>query len=200
MAVWNAMINTVDAFLSVTRTIENVSALAAKLSGAKKQEQSLAEATLGTAASKAVEMGADAVATKAFLKNSQKKTAAATTEMASKTTAAYAEIPIVGPVLAAAQIATMKVMILAASKDLPGFAGGGIFTGGTATGDKGLARMNRGEMVLTTGQQARLFHAIASGQLGGTAGGRVEISFDRVRGSDIYLALKNYTKSTGKTL
>ena len=55
-------------------------------------------------------------------------------------------------------------------------------------------------MILNQGQQSRLFEAIDSGRLGGRSSGNISIGFDRVRGSDIYLSLKNYMKSTGKKI
>lgn len=118
--------------------------------------------------------------------------------MAAKSTAAYAAIPFAGVGLAAAQIASMQALIAAAA--IPKFAKGGIIGGGPTSGDKILARVNAGEMILNQGQQSNLFNAINSGRLGSSSSTGVTIGFDKVRGSDIYLSLKNYMKSTGKKL
>lgn len=200
MAIWNAMINAVDSFNSIIHTIESITALSKKLSGAKDQQKSLEKSALSTVGSKAAEIAAIQVATEIEIQASQRKTEAATGEMAAKSTAAYAGIPYVGVALAAAQIVAMTAMIEAAKQKAPGYNSGGIYLGGTSFGDKGLARLNKGEMILNMSQQANLFDAINSGQMGGSGKQILNIGFDRVRGSDIYLSLKNHMKSTGKKL
>ena len=200
MAIWNAMINAVDSFNSIIHTIESITALSKKLSGAKEQQKSLEKSALSTVGSKAAEIAAIQVATEIEIQASQRKTEAATGEMAAKSTAAYAGIPYVGVALAAAQIVAMTAMIEAAKQKAPGYNSGGIYLGGTSFGDKGLARLNKGEMILNMSQQANLFDAINSGQMGGSGKQILNIGFDRIRGSDIYLSLKNHMKSTGKKL
>lgn len=71
-----------------------------------------------------------------------------------------------------------------------GLAEGGVIGGRSWTGDKLLARVNSGEMVLTRRQQAALLDGVA--QAG--SGGGVTV----VRGEDIYLSLTNYMRRTGK--
>ena len=92
----------------------------------------------------------------------------------------------------------MQALIAAAA--IPKFAGGGIVVGGPSSGDKILTRVNAGEMILNGRQQSNLFEAINSGKLNSAQNQSVNIGFDKVRGSDIYLSLKNYMKSTGKKL
>lgn len=198
MSIWNAMTNTVDAFLSVVKTIETITALTKKLNSA--QEPSPEEKAAKTVAAKAAETVATRVATETEIQASHRKTESATAEMAAKSTAAYASIPFIGAGLAAAQIAAMTAMIQTAASTVPKFAKGGIITGGPSSGDKILARVNAGEMILNQGQQSRLFDAINSGQIGGSKKTDITIGFDKVRGSDIYLSLKNYMKTTGKKL
>ena len=77
---------------------------------------------------------------------------------------------------------------------MPKFANGGIVGGNSYFGDKLLARVNSGEMILNKGQQAKLYRMTEDNRNG------ITIGFDRVRGSDIYLILKNYLKETGKKL
>ena len=96
---------------------------------------------------------------------------------------AVASIPIVGPFLAVAAIGTVVAAILAAMSK---FANGGIVGGSSTTGDKQIVRANSGELILTKGQQATLFNAIQSGNLGG--GGNVEF---RLRGADLIGAIEN---------
>lgn len=192
MAIWNAIINSVDGIMSVIHTIENLSKIAGQLSGAKQSEEELI-------AGKTAEIAANQVATEMEIQNSKRKTEAAITEMAAKSTAAYAGIPFAGTGLAAAQIAAMTALIEAAKKNMPKFANGGIITGGPYSGDKVIARMNAGEMVLTTAQQSRLFKML-NGE--GGAGGRREslttsVNY-KVRGRDLLLAINNELKSQGK--
>ena len=197
MSIWNAMINTVDSFMSIVNTIENVSALVAKLAGAKEKQKSLEQGVTETVLTTGAQIVANQIATEMEITTSQRKTEAATAEMAAKSTAAYAGIPFGGVALAAGQIAAMMGMIEAAKSSVPKFATGGIYTGGTASGDKGLARLNKGEMILNHGQQSNLFAAINSGRLGG--GSHVRVSGDvKLRGSDLYLSFDNYKKKTGK--
>lgn len=77
---------------------------------------------------------------------------------------------------------------------MPKFANGGIVGGNSYFGDKLLARVNSGEMILNKGQQAKLYRMTEDNRNG------ITIGFGRVRGSDIYLSLKNYLKETGKKL
>lgn len=78
-----------------------------------------------------------------------------------------------------------------------GYATGGIIGGTSYSGDRLVARVNSGEMVLNKRQQTNLFNAIASGRIGN--GGNVVACDFRLRGSDIYGALKNYSAVKGKS-
>lgn len=199
MAVWGAMTNVVDSFLSAAKMIESITEITKRLTEAKQKEAEIDTVLTGTKAANAATQTTTAITalstqTAAEVAASSVKSSAASVEMAAKSTAAYAAIPFVGVGLAASQIATMQAMILAAS--IPKFETGGIFMGGTASGDKGLARLNKGEMILNAGQQSNLFAAINSGRLGSSQ--RINIGFDRVRGGDILLAVNNTLKKQGK--
>lgn len=200
MAVWNAMTNVVDTFLSIIKMIESLTELTNKLIQAKEAEEAIDTAVTGTKAANAAtettaEITAIATQTAASVSANVAKTTAATTTMAAESTAAYAGIPFVGVGLAAAQIAAMEAMILAAS--IPKFATGGVITGGPTSGDKILARVNAGEMILNQGQQSRLFEAINSGRLGGS-GNMSSTVTTRVRAKDLILTINNELKSQGK--
>ena len=200
MAIWNMFSGIADGFLSVMKTIESITELTNKLTKAKETEAAIDTATTGTkVANKTIETTAEITAlatqTAAEVAASSTKTTAASAEMAAKSTAAYASIPFAGVGLAAAQIAAMEALILAAS--IPKFANGGIITGGPSSGDKILARVNAGEMILNQGQQSHLFEAIKSGRLGG--GGNISSSVTtRVRAKDLILTINNELKSQGK--
>ncbi len=200
MAIWNAMTNVVDAFLSIIKMIENLTKITDKLTKAKETEAAIDTVVTGTkVANAATETTAELTAlgtqTTAEVSASTLKSTAASVEMAAKSTAAYAAIPFAGVGLAAAQIAAMEAMIAAAA--IPKFATGGIITGGPTSGDKILARVNAGEMILNQGQQSRLFEAINSGNLGG--GGNMSSTVTtRVRAKDLILTINNELKSQGK--
>ena len=200
MAIWNMFSGIADGFLSVMKTIESITELTNKLTKAKETEAAIDTATTGTkVANKTIETTAEITAlatqTAAEVAASSTKTTAASAEMAAKSTAAYASIPFAGVGLAAAQIAAMEALILAAS--IPKFANGGIITGGPSSGDKILARVNAGEMILNQGQQSHLFEAINSGRLGG--GGNISSSVTtRVQAKDLILTINNELKSQGK--
>lgn len=200
MAIWNMFSGIADGFLSVMKTIESITELTNKLTKAKETEAAIDTATTGTkVANKTIETTAEITAlatqTAAEVAASSTKTTAASAEMAAKSTAAYASIPFAGVGLAATQIAAMEALILAAS--IPKFANGGIITGGPSSGDKILARVNAGEMILNQGQQSHLFEAINSGRLGG--GGNISSSVTtRVRAKDLILTINNELKSQGK--
>lgn len=200
MAVWNAMTNVVDTFLSIIKMIESLTELTNKLIQAKEAEEAIDTAVTGTKVANAAtettaEITAIATQTAASVSANVAKTTAATTTMAAESTAAYAGIPFVGVGLAAAQIAAMEAMILAAS--IPKFATGGVITGGPTSGDKILARVNAGEMILNQRQQSRLFEAINSGQLGGSGNISSTVT-TRVRAKDLILTINNELKSQGK--
>ena len=190
MAVWNAIINTVDGVSSVIRTIENISAISAKLAGAEQSSKDIV-------AGKVAEVAANQVATEVEIAGAKRKTEAAVTEMAAKSTAAYAGIPFAGAGLAAAQIAAMTAMIEAAKNAIPGFRDGGIVVG-PAAGDRVLARMNGGEMVLTTAQQSRLFRMLDEGGPVGRVGNLTSSVTTKVRAKDLILTINNELKSQGK--
>lgn len=104
------------------------------------------------------------------------------------------------PVAAAMIIGLVGTVIGALAGMVSGFADGGIIGGKTTVGDMNLARVNKGEMILNGRQQAHLFQVLDSGMTGSNvniAGGSI-----RVKGSDLYVALKNYSKTSpnAKTL
>lgn len=91
-------------------------------------------------------------------------------------------------------IASVIATIVNTFASFPKFADGGIVGGSSYFGDKLLARVNSGELILNQKQQESLYHMTEVDR------SNINIGFDRVRGSDIYLALKNYMKDTGKKL
>lgn len=197
MAVWNAMTNVVDSFLSIAKMIENMTDLTNKLVKAKETETAIeSAATAAKVTNITTETAALATQAATEVAASTAKAGAASVEMAAKSTAAYAAIPFVGVGLAEAQIAAMQSLIAMAA--VPKFANGGIVTGGPTSGDKILARVNAGEMILNQSQQSRLWQAIQSGR---TMAGTPPVSQSmttKVRGKDLLLTINNELKSQGK--
>ena len=92
-------------------------------------------------------------------------------------------------------IATIVSTIGSVFASLPAFEHGGVIGGSSYHGDKLLARVNSGEMILNKSQQGRLLSLVD----GGGAGGPVQVQGDiRVNGKDLYIALRNYMKATNK--
>ena len=94
-----------------------------------------------------------------------------------------------------AAIAAGIAAVVAAFSMISGFATGGIVGGKTTVGDYNLIRANKGEMILSNRQQANLFRLLDSGTSGGS-NGNLGIATVRVKGSDLFLALSNYSKSS----
>lgn len=128
-------------------------------------------------------------------------TAAASTAVAANTAvagtgaaASVAAVPIIGPVLAISAVAG----IIGLLSSLPKFANGGIVSGSSISGDKILARVNSGEMILNSGQQSTLFSLLnGRGGVNSTSvvGGTVEF---KLEGKALKGVLNNYEKSKSK--
>ena len=93
MAIWNAMTNVVDAFLSIIKMIENLTKITDKLTKAKETEAAIDTVVTGTkVANAATETTAELTAlgtqTTAEVSASTLKSTAASVEMAAKSTAA----------------------------------------------------------------------------------------------------------------
>lgn len=85
-----------------------------------------------------------------------------------------------------------------ATSFIPFFSNGGIVGGNSWTGDKLLARVNSGEMVLNKQQQANLLNGLNNSEAAPAA---VSVSGRSVvRGEDIYIALNNYLRRSGKKI
>lgn len=97
------------------------------------------------------------------------------------------------PVALAAMVAGIA-SVTAAFASIPKFAEGGIVGGGSTHGDPIITRLNAGEMVLNGKQQRNLFNMINDGNFGF---GSSNISF-RIKGSDLYGTLRNYSKTQSK--
>ena len=93
-----------------------------------------------------------------------------------------------------AAIASGTAVMISTISQIKGFSQGGIFSGNSVVGDNNIARVNSGEMILTKTQQSNLFRLLDNN----TAGGNVSAGTVRVKGSDLYIALSNYSKVKSK--
>ena len=84
--------------------------------------------------------------------------------------------------------------VIAQIHSLSGYANGGIIGGNSYTGDKVLARVNSGEMILNPSQQANLFNMINGGV---STGGEVKF---RIEGSTLIGVLNNYNKKVRRVM
>ena len=75
---------------------------------------------------------------------------------------------------------------------LSGYAGGGIIKGNRSVGDMNYARVNDGEMILNDRQQSHLFNMLDAGAEANRS--MIGVSDIVVRGSDLYISLRNYSK------
>jgi hypothetical protein len=75
------------------------------------------------------------------------------------------------------------------------FESGGIVPGNSFSGDRLTARVNSGEMILNRVQQSNLFGLLNGGGISGGGVERVEV---KIKGSDLYASLNNYTKQRSR--
>lgn len=195
MAIWNAMTNTVDAFMSIIETIQTITKLTEKLGRAKQAEAAIDTATTATKIVNAETMAAvDTATTATEVTNARTEVAANTAKGASAAGSSAAKLPFPANIIA---IGGAIAAAIAAFALIPKFAQGGIITGGPTSGDKILARVNSGEMILNQRQQSNLFRAINSGNIGGAKSLSSTVT-TKVRAKDIILAINNELKSQGK--
>jgi uncharacterized protein YukE len=93
-----------------------------------------------------------------------------------------------------AGLAQLVAMITQIKGLTSGYASGGIIPGNSYHGDQMYVRANAGEMILTQGQQSRLFRMLDGGAMP-NAGGQVEFV---ISGSQLKGVLRNYNRKTGK--
>lgn len=210
MAVWNAMTNVVDSFLSIIKMIENLTEITDKLTKAKEAEigitqksndKKIEEATIDTTvtgvkvANSGIKKGADISEASTAVTTATTEVAANTAKGVSAAGASAASLPFPANLIAMGAAIAAAVALFAS---IPKFANGGIITGGPSSGDKMLARVNAGEMILNQGQQSRLWQAIQSGRLLAGASVSPQSMTTKVRGKDLLLTINNELKSQGK--
>ena len=100
-------------------------------------------------------------------------------------------------VAAMAQVAAMIGQIHSLTADTEGYATGGIVSGNTTVGDNVLTRLNSGEMILNTRQQANLFRMLDTPGSSVSNEMASNVSF-KIKGSDLVGVLSNYNKKRSR--
>lgn len=85
--------------------------------------------------------------------------------------------------------------IISSVKSMGAYANGGVIGGSSYSGDRLVARVNSGEMILNSQQQSHLFNMINNGGAAGATNGSVHFV---IKGSDLYGTLKNYNGKMNK--
>ena len=122
-------------------------------------------------------------ANKAATESEIEKATASASAAAAGAASSVAGVPIIGPGLAVAAVATIVAALLAG---MGKFANGG-FVNGPRTGDRNVIRANGGEYVMTTAQQRRLLE-IMDGKTKNSGVGEVEF---KIRGCDLISVINN---------
>ena len=203
MAVWNAMINTVDAFMSIVKTIETLTEITNMLSKAKQQEAAIDTAVTTTKVANAGTVAAaeTAAATTSIVadqsaaavkkQTATQNVAASTAEGAAEAGKSAAKLPFPWNIVA---IGGAIAAAIAAFAAIPKFAGGGIASG-SKSGDKNLVRVNGGEMILNGHQQATLFQLANGKGIRANTGNGGEVVF-KIHGEQLEGVLNNYNRKT----
>lgn len=134
----------------------------------------------------------DSAATTQQVANSQTKVAANSAEAITGATKSGASLPFPYNIVA---IAAGIAAVVSALAMVGNFADGGIVSGNSFHGDKLVARVNAGEMILNNKQQKQLFNVLDSNSVNT---GNNSASVVKIKGSDLYIALSNYNSKMGK--
>ena len=192
-----SIINAFTTVMETVNTLQEIFGTTALEAAAKKTAATQAEAAATTekAASDTASIGTSTAAAAA----AKAQEGALLDLAAAEIFAAHAAIPFAGVGIADGFIAQMLGTMsatAASTKLLAAFANGGVVGGSAFAGDRLLARVNSGEMILNGSQQKNLFDLIDGGVSGGSVDGNVVF---KIHGQDLYGTLKNYTSIKSKT-
>lgn len=197
---WEIFMGILQVFESVMSAINAVTEIANMLSGIStgvKIAETAATASASAAEKEKAVADAAAVAPTTAQTVANKALEASFLDLASaEIFAAHASIPFAGVGIATGFISTMlgvQAATKAATKAMMAFETGGIIGGNSYHGDKLIARVNSGEMILNGRQQRNLFDAINENRLGGENSNRLYGEV-KVKGQDLYIALSNFGK------
>ena len=197
---WEIFMGILQAFESVMSAINAVTEIANMLSGISagvKTAETAATVSASTAQKEKIATDTAAVAPTTAQTVANKALEASFLDLASaEIFAAHASIPFAGVGIATGFISTMlgiQAATKAATKSMMAFETGGIIGGNSYHGDKLIARVNSGEMILNGRQQRNLFDAINENRLGGENSNRLYGEV-KIKGQDLYIALSNFGK------
>ena len=200
--IFMAAISTFESIMNGINTVTEIYKLLITDLAARKTADAAASgsAAAATSAQSAAEGAAIAPATAATAAN--KALEASYLDLASAMIfAAHASIPFAGVGIAAGFISSM-LAIQAATKattmSMMAFAEGGIVGGSSYSGDRILARVNSGEMILNDKQQRHLFELLDSDAMPKAGGTNVTVQ-GVIRGTDLLLVQKNTNKVRSKS-
>lgn len=181
-----------ESIISAISTAMDTFALVNELLIALKQKE-----TATTIANTAAE-GAEASARAANATAAISEAGAIGAKGAAEAGAQAAKVPVIGPVLAVAGIIAVGAAIIGIISSLSKFADGGVVGGHSYTGDKILARVNSGELILSEKQQDTLWNQMnntPAAQPGKELTGAVTF---KVKGTDLVGVLNNYNSKQSK--
>ena len=197
---WEIFMGILQAFESVMSAINAVTEIANMLSGISagvKTAETAATVSASTAQKEKIATDTAAVAPTTAQTVANKALEASFLDLASaEIFAAHASIPFAGVGIATGFISTMlsvQAATKAATMAMAAFETGGIIGGNSYHGDKLIARVNSGEMILNGRQQRNLFDAINENRLGGENSNRLYGEV-KIKGQDLYIALSNFGK------
>lgn len=197
-----SVLGAVQGVMTAVNTIQEIFNITKTHSSAISASETAATTAAATAQQGKAAVDAESIATTTAATVALKAQEAAYLDMAAAAIfAAHASIPFAGVGIASGLITTMMSAMTAqhaASLALQAFKDGGIVGGSSYYGDKVIARLNTGEMVLNKRQQTNLFNAIDNGMFEGGTMENANITF-KLKGSDIYGSLKNFTNIKSKS-
>ena len=189
MTVFNSGIGILETVVGVLDAINTLSELSSMLSKKKIADQ--AAETSAVVSGKAAESAAETTEAGTSLAAAGANTA----EAASGASKSVSWIPIVGPILAVAAVAAVLGATLAAmskAKSAGSFAEGGLIGGNSYSGDRLVANVNSGELILNRAQQSNIAAQLSAGDRGGGS------STPYVSGENIVLGVNNYFGRSGQ--
>lgn len=193
MAMFNQSIQIIDTVIGMVEALQTITKLqnqadAAKIELINQQNEGLLTQlgimkAIHTEEATGIQLAAQSSAASALeAANSQKNIAAKSGEAIAGATASGAKIPFPYNLIA---IAAGVAAVIGALASIGKYANGGIVGGNNYSGDKQLARVNSGEMVLNRAQQGTLWN-ILNGK--GGLGGNVQF---KIRGTDLIGVMNN---------
>lgn len=193
MAVFNEIVQIVEMFASISETLNTIEQASQQLAGAElaleqqkvsmlEQELRLRLAIKAAKAAETTETEKEIAADIAEAAASQSASSAKAGEAVAGATAAGAEIPFPYNIIA---IAAGVAAVVAALASMSKYAKGGIVGGNSYSGDRQMARVNSGEMILNKAQQGTLWN-----MLNGKGGVGSNVQF-KIRGTDLIGVINN---------